>query len=162
MDAVDYRTLLDQLLRIEGVRLAPYRDAAGNLIVAPDDYLERMGVRGTGMAVLEVDVRAVARELEELWPNVRKLDAARQRVLIHLAFNMGVRGLLTMMRFVSSVEFHFWETAADDMLISRWAKQEPRRASVLAAMMRMGRDDVSSVIQSAANKEQQVPIGIRT
>jgi hypothetical protein len=35
MDAVDYRTLLDQLIRIEGARLAPYRDAAGNLIVAP-------------------------------------------------------------------------------------------------------------------------------
>ena len=34
MAAVDYRTLLDQLIRIEGVRLAPYRDAAGNLIVA--------------------------------------------------------------------------------------------------------------------------------
>jgi lysozyme len=147
MDAVDYRTLLDQLIRIEGVRLAPYRDAAGNLIVAPDDYMERMGVGGTGIAVLEVDLRAVARELEEQWPTVSKLDAVRHRVLIHLAFNMGVRGLLTMRRFVSAVEFRFWETAADDMLISQCATQEPRRASVLAAMIRTGRDDVLRVIQ---------------
>jgi hypothetical protein len=93
MDAVDYRTLLDQLIRIEGVTLAPYRDAAGNLIVAPDDYVERMGVTATRMAVLEVDLRAVARELEELWPTVGKLDAVRKRVLIHMAFNMGVRGV---------------------------------------------------------------------
>ena len=147
MNAVDYRTLLDQLIRIEGVRLAPYRDAAGNLIVAPDDYVERMGVKGTGLAVLELDVRAVARELEEQWPTVSKLDAVRQRVLIHLGFNMGVKGLLTMMRLVSAVESRFWETAADDMLISQWAKQEPRRASVLAAMMRTGRDEVLKVIQ---------------
>ena len=147
MAAVDYRTLLDQLIRIEGVRLAPYRDAAGNLIVAPDDYVERMGVRGCGMAVLEVDVRAVARELEEQWPTVSKLDPVRQRVLIHMAFNMGVRGLLAMMRFVSAVEFHFWETAANDMPISQWAKQEPRRTCVLAAMMRTGRDEVLEVIQ---------------
>jgi GH24 family phage-related lysozyme (muramidase) len=147
MDAVDYRTLLDQLTRIEGASLAPYRDAAGNLIVAPDDYVERMGVRGTGLAVLELDVRAVARELEEQWPTVSKLDVVRQRVLIHLGFNMGVRGLLTMMRLVSAVESRFWETAADDMLISQWAKQEPRRASVLAAMMRTGRDKVLDVIQ---------------
>jgi hypothetical protein len=146
MDAVDYRTLLDQLIRIEGVRLAPYRDAAGNLIVAPDDYVERMGVGATGMAVLEVDVRAVARELEE-WPAVSKLDAVRQRVLIHLAFNMGVKPLLAMLRFMSAVEFHFWNTAVDEMLISQWAKQEPRRASVLAAMMRTGRDEVLKVIQ---------------
>jgi lysozyme len=146
MDAVDYRTLLDQLIRIEGVRLAPYRDAAGNLIVAPNDYVERMGVGATGMAVLEVDVRAVARELEEQWPTVSKLDVIRQRVLIHLAFNMGVRGLLTMMRLLSAIESRFWERAADDMLISQWAKQEPRRASVLAAMMRTGRDEVLKVI----------------
>jgi lysozyme len=147
MDAVDYRTLLDQLIRIEGVSLAPYRDAAGNLIVAPDDYVERMEVGGTGMAVLEIDLRAVARELEEQWPTVSKLDAVRQRVLIHLAFNMGVRGLLAMMRLVSAIESRFWGTAADDMLISQWAKQEPRRASVLAAMMRTGRDEVLKVIQ---------------
>jgi hypothetical protein len=148
MDAVDYRTLLDQLIRIEGVGLAPYRDAAsGNLIVAPDDYMERMKVRGTAMAVLEVDVRAVARELEERWPTVSKLDSVRQRVLIHMVFNMGVRGLSTMMRFVSAVEFRLWDTAADDMLISQWARQEPCRASVLAAMIRTGRDEVLKVIQ---------------
>ena len=147
MDAVYYRTLLDQLIRIEGVSLAPYRDAARSLIVAPDDYVERMGVSATGMAVLEVDVRAVARDLEEQWPTVSKLDAVRQRVLIHLAFDMGVRGLLTMLRFVSAVEFRFWETAADDMLSSQWAKQEPCRARVLAAMMRTGRDNVLDVIQ---------------
>jgi lysozyme len=147
MDAVDYRTLLDQLIRIEGVKLAPYRDAAGNLIVGPDDYVERMGVRGTRMAVLEVDVRAVARELEEQWPTVSKLDTIRQRVLIHLAFNMGVRGLLAMMRLVSAIESRFWETADDEMLISQWAKQEPRRATVLAAMMRTGGDEVLRVIQ---------------
>ena len=147
MDAVDYRTLLDQLIRIEGVTLAPYRDAAGNLIVAPDDYVERMGVGATGMAVLEVDVRAVVRELAEQWLTVSKLDAVRQRVLVHIAFNMGVRGLLTMMPFVSAVEFRLWETAADELLISQWAKQEPRCASVLAAMMRTGRDEVLKVIQ---------------
>ncbi len=153
MDEVDYRMMLDQLLRIEGVGLAAYRDATGNLIVAPDHYVERMGVRGTGMAVLEVDVRAVARELDELWPTTGKLDGVRQRALIHMAFTMGVRGLLTMTRLVSAVESRFWETAAEEMLISQWAKQEPRRAIVLAAMMRTGRDDVLRVIQPEAHNE---------
>ena len=147
MDTVDYGKVLDQLIRIEGICLAPYRDIAGNLIIAPDDYVERMGVKGTRLAVLEVDVRAVAKELEEQWPTVSDLDAVRQRVLIHLAFNMGVRGLLAMMRLVSAIESRFWETAADEMLISQWAKQEPRRAIVLAAMIRTGRDEVLRVIQ---------------
>jgi hypothetical protein len=73
--------------------------------------------------------------------------AVRQQVLIHLAFNMGVRGMLAMMRLVSAIESHFWRTAADEMLISQWAKQEPRRASVLAAMIRTGGDEVLRVIQ---------------
>jgi lysozyme len=92
------------------------------------------------MAVLEMDVRDVGRELAEQWPNVRKLDAVRKRVLIHMAFNMGVKPLLAMLRFMSAVEFHFWNTAADDMLISQWAKQAAGRTTVLAEMMRTGQD----------------------
>ena len=63
-------------------------------------------------------------ELEELWPVVRKLDAVRQHVLIDMAFSMGVRGLLAMQRFVAAVEFHFWRTAAEEMLISQWANRD--------------------------------------
>jgi lysozyme len=138
MDPVDYGKLLAQLIRMEGVSLAPYRDASGSLIVAPDDYGDRMVVIGTRMLVLEVDVRAIARELEASWPTVGKLDAVRKRVLIHMVFNMGIRGLRAMMRFASAVEFRLWDAAADEMLISQWAKKEARRASVLGAMMRRG------------------------
>ena len=159
MDAVDYGKLLEQLIRIEGAKLAPYRDAAGNLIVAPDHYVKRIGVTGTGMAVVEVDIRAVAHELEASWPTLGDLDAIRTRVLIHMTFNMGIRGLLAMLRFASAVEFRLWDTAADEMLISQWAKQEPRRASVLAAMIRTGRDDVLRVIQPEAHNQQQVQLG---
>lgn len=70
----------------------PPRDAAGNLIVASDHYMERMGVRGFRLAVLEVDLRAVAGELDQLWPTTGKLDEVRQRALIHMAFNMGGPG----------------------------------------------------------------------
>jgi lysozyme len=147
MYSEDYRKLLDQLIRIEGAKLAHYRDAAGNLILAPDDYMERMGVKGTRMAVLEVDVRAAAAELEERWPIAGKLDAVRHRVLIHIAFNTGVSGLLAMKRFMSAVECHQWDTAAEEMVISQWAKHDPRRANVLAAMMRTGGEEVLRVIQ---------------
>ena len=124
MDALDYEKLLNQLIRLEGDRLDRER-----------------------LTVLEEDVRAVAQELEEGWPAVRRIDSVRKRVLIHMTFNMEVRGVLAMQRFVSAVEFRLWVTAADEMLISEWAKQEPVRASVLAAMMRTGRDTVLDVIQ---------------
>ena len=67
-----------------------------------------------------------------------------------------------MLRFVSAVECLLWDTAADEMLISQWAKQEPRRANVLAAMIRTGRDDVLRVIQAEAHNQQRVQLGLRT
>ena len=147
METIDYRHLLDQLLKIEGAKLAPYRDAAGNLIVAPDDYVERMGVKGTRMAVVEVDVRAVAADLDGRWSILGTLDGVRQRVVIHMAFNMGVGALLAMTRFMSAVECCRWDSAAEEMIVSHWAEREPDRASVLAVMMRTGGDEVLSVIR---------------
>jgi hypothetical protein len=139
MDALDYEKLLNQLIRLEGDRLDRER-----------------------LTVLEEDVRAVAHELEASWPTLGDVDAIRKRVLIHMTFNMGIRGLLAMLRFASAVEFRLWDTAADEMLISQWAKQEPRRANVLAAMIRTGRDDVLRVIQPEAHNQQQVQPRIRT
>ena len=77
-------------------------------------------------------------ELEELWPVVKKLDAVRQHVLIDMAFSMGVKGLLAMQRFVAAVEFR---TAAEEMLISRWANRDKGRATGMAVMMLTGRSD---------------------
>jgi hypothetical protein len=145
MEQMDYGKALDQLIRIEGSNLASYRDATGNLIVAPQHYLEAMGVSDGTMSVLEADVRAVARELEELWPVRAAVDGVRYRVLVHMAFNMGVLGLFAMNRFVAAVEVGSWPTAAKEMLISQWADQEPHRATVLAAIMRAGRDDALTV-----------------
>jgi GH24 family phage-related lysozyme (muramidase) len=144
----DYAKLLDQVIRIEGARLGPYRDATGNLIVAPQHYLEALGVSGGPMTVLEADVRAVARELEERWPVVGRVDDVRYRVLVHIAFNIGVRGVLATNRFVGAVELGSWARAAKEMLISQWADQEPHRATVLAAMVRTGRDDALTVSEA--------------
>ena len=142
----DYDKLIDQVMRIEGARLAPCRDATGKLIVAPPHYVDAMGLSGM-MTVLEADVRAIARELEELWPYIRRLDDVRYRVLVQMAFNIGVRGLFAMNRFVAAVECGSWATAAEETLISQWAKQDAGRATVLAAMMRKGRDDALAVSQ---------------
>ena len=66
----------------------------------------------------------------------------RQFVTEHdMAFSMGVKGLLAMQRFVAAVEFHFWRTAAEEMLISQWANRNKGRATGMAVMMLTGRSD---------------------
>ena len=145
MDDLDCEKLLAQLMRLEGRWLAPYYDGAGNLIVVANDRGEQALTDRESMTVLESDVRRVALHLEDIIPVVGRLDAVRQRVLIHMAFNMGVKQLLTLPRFISAVQFRNWEAAAEEMLFSNWAKHEQRRANVLAQMMRTGRDNLGSV-----------------
>ena len=93
------------------------------------------------MTLLESHLRRVALDLEYILPVVGRLDAVRQRVLIHMAFNMGVERLRARLRFISAVQFRFWEAAAQEMMISDWGKHDERRADVLAEMMRTGRDE---------------------
>ena len=156
MDDLDFEKLLAQLIRLEGRWLAPYYDEAGNLIVVADHREEKALTDPESMTVLESDVRRVALHLEDRLPVVGRLDAVRQRVLFHMAFNMGVEQLLTLPRFISAVRFRNWEAAAEEMLTSDWANHERRRANVLAQLMRTGRDDLGSVTERrSANKPRR-------
>ena len=142
MEDLDYQKLLSQLLQIEGPKLARYFDANRNLIVAEKPHVESVGLNADKpVTVLEADLRRVAREIEDLLPAVAALDPVRQRVVIHMAFDMGVTGLLAMIRFVAAVALHLWETAAQEMLISQWVKEGQQRAAALVEMMRTGHDD---------------------
>ena len=142
MEDLNYPKLLSQLLHVEGPKLARYFNADGNLIVAEELYLKSVGLSpGKPVTVLEADLRQVTREIEDQLPAVALLDPVRQRVVVHMAFNMGVTRLRAMIRFVAAVAFHFWETAAQEMLISQWAKEGKRRTAALVEMMRTGHDD---------------------
>ena len=99
MDDLDCEKLLAQLIRLEGLWLAPYYDGEGNLIVVAHHRGEEASTERERVTVLESDVRRVASDLEDRIPVVGRLDAMRQRVLIHMAFNMGVTQLLTLTRF---------------------------------------------------------------
>ena len=138
MDDGDYEKLLAQVVRLERRWLDLYCDPASNLIVAADPPGEQASTERKRMTLLESHLRRVALHLEVILPVVGRLDAVRQRVLIHLAFNMGVERLRA--RFISAVQSGLWEAAAREMMISDWGKHDKRRASVLAEMMRTGRD----------------------
>jgi lysozyme len=145
MDERDYEKLLAQVMRLERGWLDLYCAPAGSLIVAADHHAEQTSTDRKRMTLLESHLRRVALQLEDILPGVGQLDGVRQRVLIHMAFNMGVERLRAQPRFMSAVQFRFWEAAAHEMMISDWGKHDKRRADVLGDMMRTGRDDFGSV-----------------
>ena len=144
MDDLDYCHLLAQLTRHEGFRLRHYQDTAGKLTV-PAKQRPIGAIRAEAVTTtLERDLRRIARQLEDQWPTFRKLDPVRQRVLLHIAFNIGVARLLAQRRLLRAVEVCYWNLAADEMFMSEWGTQDQGRAMVLAEMMRTGRDQFAA------------------
>jgi lysozyme len=139
MDDRDYEKLLAQVVRLERGWLDVYCDPTGNLIVAADRPGEQASTDRKKMTLLESHLRRVALALEDILPDLGRLDTVRQRVLIHMAFNIGVEQLRA--RFISAVQSGFWEAAAQQMMVSEWGKHDQRRANVLAEMMRTGREE---------------------
>lgn len=144
--------LVADLKRDEGLRLEAYPDpltgdepwTIGYGHCGPE---VRRGVVWTldqAEAALIADIEKHNAELARHLPWVTRLDAARQRVLANMAFNLGVgvpggkKGLLGFRNTLGMVERGEYAAAADAMERSLWAKQVKGRATRLAQTMRTG------------------------
>lgn len=98
----------------------------------------------------DLDVGDKWKELCEAWPHIENLDEVRTAVLVDMAFNLGVAGLLKFKDALKAVEEKRWRDAADEMLQSKWAVQVGRRARRLSKMMRTGEwpSDISGLRDS--------------
>ena len=132
-------TLYADLLRDEGSRDRPYRDTVGKLTIGIGHNLDDVPISPRAIRVLwEDDIEAHWRGLQRALPWVLTLDPLRQRVLLNMAFNLGVPGLLAFKTTLEHVRAGRFDRAADAMLHSLWAKQVGARAQRLAAQMRTG------------------------
>jgi len=75
-------------------------------------------------------------------PEIRKIidghDEIRQSVIVDMAFNLGVKGLLEFRNMLTAFENGDYNLAALEMLDSKWASQVGHRATRLAYMMKTG------------------------
>jgi len=82
------------------------------------------------------DLTDVQLEVTHAFPWYAELSPPRQWVILDMAFNLGLAGLKKFARFLQAVELGNYDTAADEMLDSVWARQVKGRALELAQMMR--------------------------
>ena len=113
--------------------------------------LRARGMRWTeeeAATALHEEVNACKRRLADCCPEFVRLaeigEIPRAEVLLNMAFNMGVDGLLkfknTLAMLRAAIEGHAsYARVADGMLNSLWAKQVGRRADDLARQMRTGK-----------------------
>lgn len=67
-----------------------------------------------------------------------RLNAARSAVIVSMCYQLGIQGVLQFKRMWAAIDRQDWQSAADEMLDSRWAKQTPERAQRHAQIMRIG------------------------
>jgi lysozyme len=88
--------------------------------------------------LLDNDLKHIDARLTAALPWFKNLNEARQGVLIGMAFQMGVEGLLQFKRTLAEVRDERYAQAAAYMLESLWAKQTPARARRMARQMETG------------------------
>ncbi len=81
------------------------------------------------------DIDIVCEELDKNLPWWRTLPETRQRVLANMCFNLGYPRLSGFKNFLAALEFEDWETAAEEMMDSRWSEQVGERAERLRDKM---------------------------
>lgn len=134
--------LTAELERDEELRLKPYRDSLGNLSIGIGRNLDDEGIsRHEALMMLANDIDKRVRLLDEHLPWWRSLDEVRSRVIVNMCFNLGIGGLLGFRRMLAALKAGDYDTAADEMADSKWARQVGDRAVRLVAMMRAGQAD---------------------
>lgn len=134
--------LLEQLQRDEGFRGEAYQDTLGYWTIGFGRLIDAR--RGGGITfdealeLLSNDVDKKTEEVLRVLPWVKDLDEARQGVLVNMAFQLGMSGLLKFKTTLDLVKQGKYDMAATAMRDSLWAKQTPHRANRLAKQMITG------------------------
>lgn len=143
---------LEDLRKEEGLRLIPYNDhygyatvGYGHLIakrnVIPQDLTEWADFsKEEAEQLLYQDFSAKVRELRKRLPLFDKVSDVRKTVLLSMAFQMGVDGLLLFKNMLRALEQGLYKEAGLEMMNSLWAqKQTPGRAKRLVERMISGK-----------------------
>tara|TARA_R100000365_G_C2719750_1_gene52645 strand:+ start:461 stop:907 length:447 start_codon:yes stop_codon:yes gene_type:complete len=132
-------SLIQELIMDEGFKYEVYEDhlgfptlGVGHLITEKDEEYGKPA--GTPISeeriheCLKQDIEIVCEELDrnEAW--WRGLDDTRQRVMANMCFNLGYPRFSGFKRFLAAMGTSQWETAAEEMLDSKWATQVGARA----------------------------------
>lgn len=121
----------------EGFRSKIYTDTTGNRTIGYGLNLEHMSEE-RAQAFLKFEVNRIREELPYRITSFNSLSGSRQDVLIDMAYNLGIEGLMKFRKFLSAVNEGNFNRASYEMQNSLWARQVGRRAETLAKMMVVG------------------------
>lgn len=136
-----------QIMKHEGFRSTPYKDTVGVLTIGFGTNLDQGISIETGVLLLEQSLVSLKRELKLALSDAgflvlsHNLTLSEQRaaVILNMVYNLGVPRLMGFKKMWKALAKGDFDTAAEEMLDSKWARQVGNRATELAEQMR---DDI--------------------
>jgi lysozyme len=145
---------LKQLKRHEGDKLRAYKCTANHWTIGVGYNLDANPLRLSAFEIADFKKNGITQLISDHLTNlmvdavedslVKKLgfysalSEPRQTVLLNMAYNMGLMGLLKFEHTLKLIKSGDYEMAAIEMLNSTWAKQVKGRAKELSEQMRAG------------------------
>lgn len=127
------------LTRDEGKSSKAYQDTVGKWTIGVGRNISDVGLSESEIQyLLDNDISRCERDLDAKILYWRKLSETRQMVMICMCFNLGISGLLAFGKMLAAIQNSDYQTAAAEMLNSKWSAQVGARAQRLAQMMRDG------------------------
>lgn len=135
--------LVKQLIKHEGMKLRIYKDTVGKDTIGCGRNLSDVGIsKEEALLMLHNDIKKADEAVVKALPWTIKMDRVRYSVLVNMAFNMGIKGLLEFKNTLGFVKDGKYLEASKTMLDSLWAKQVGKnpgqRAYELSEQMRTG------------------------
>tara|TARA_Y100000592_G_scaffold76230_1_gene119264 strand:+ start:47 stop:496 length:450 start_codon:yes stop_codon:yes gene_type:complete len=139
---MDRDKLVKEIIQDEGFEYQIYLDhlgyptfGVGHLVTSKDkEHGQPVGTPVSEERILEClnyDIDIVCMELDKNMPWWKDLDDDKQRVLANMAFNLGLPRLGKFKKFLKAMEEGDFQTAAVEMMDSKWATQVGNRAKRL-------------------------------
>lgn len=151
MDDSARSILRARLMLHEGISLVAYYDSEGYAtqgvghLLSPVRHAPLAGfpdiTTEQAMIWLDADIGMAEDHVASVFGWFATLDGIRQGVLVEMAFQLGLAGLLGFTRMLSDCRFGNFVGAAAEMLNSTWHTQTPARCEALAEIMRTGKVD---------------------
>ena len=140
---MDMDRLLQSVKKHEGYRNKVYLDTLGKRTVGVghlcvEDFWEddKEYDEEFLMNILKDDLKNAIEGAERLLKNCLILDSLAKEIIIEMVFQLGETGVSKFKNMLKALEDGpDYQTAAIEMLDSKWAKQTPNRAASMSAEM---------------------------
>ena len=129
--------LLNRIKEHEGFRSRVYKctegyDTIGYGFAIKDLYL----IEGISELILKEKVTNLRLTMGKKISWFDEAPREVREVLLEMAYQMGVSGVSKFKNALKHMKNEEWNKAADEMLLSRWYKQTPKRAKELSEIIR--------------------------